>query len=220
MPKSVRVFHKESDLLKKYREAYERAKYLSDIDSKLLSYNEVINFCADSKKCSKTDSLKRNQVLFWTYNQLGDLFLQKQNDDFLDNHYVFALQYFQNALSFSRSEAEEREVLQKIMSVYKSLDDEINYRKTYEALALVSDDAFRRQAFLSLANSAPNLSQEAYYLEKALNYINKENLTLLEKCKDNLDICARLLEIYRLLGYEKDEARIKKIKEQSAEILN
>ncbi|MBO4284868.1 MAG: hypothetical protein J5895_01375 [Alphaproteobacteria bacterium] len=220
MPKPLRSFKNESDLLKKYREAVQRAKYLSDIDDKLLSYNEVINFCADSKKCAKTDSVKRNQVLFWTYNQLGDLFLQKNEADAAKNMYVYAVQYFQNALNFARSGEEEREVLQKMLDVYGVLNDEYNYKKTFEALALVSDDVFRRQAFLALADSARDLHQEAYYLEKALNYIDKENMTLLEKCKDNFDICARLLEIYQALGNEKSEARIKEIKQKAGQILN
>ena len=220
MSTRLKSFKKESDLLKKYREASERAKYLADIDDKLLTYNEVINFCADSKKCAKTDTVKRNQILFWTYNQLGDLFLQKNNGDLMQNRYTYSLQYFQNALSFARTDEEEREVLKKMLDVYKTLDDEYNYKKTYEALALVSDDAFRRQAFLALAKSATDLYQEAYYLEKALNHINKENITLLEKCKNNLDICARLLEIYQTLGNYKDEARIREIKEQANMILN
>ncbi len=220
MPKALKSFHKESDLLKKYREAYEQAKYMSDIDDKLLTYNEVINFCADSKKCSKTDSLKRNQVLYWTYNQIGDLFLQKNNNDLPHNNDIYAIQYFQNALNFARSDEEEREVLEKMLIAYQDLADEYNYKKTLEALALVSDDAFRRQAFLSLANTATDLHQEAYYLEQALNHLNTENISLLEKCKDHFEICRRLLDIYELLGNPQDQTRIKELQKQSESILN
>ena len=46
-----RVFQKESDLLKVYREADARAKYLNDTDEKLLGYHQVIEFCANSEKC-------------------------------------------------------------------------------------------------------------------------------------------------------------------------
>ena len=55
-----RPFQREADLLKVYREADARARYLIDTDEKLLSYHKVIDFCLNSEKCLQNESIKKS----------------------------------------------------------------------------------------------------------------------------------------------------------------
>ncbi|MBR1915987.1 MAG: hypothetical protein IJ830_06100 [Alphaproteobacteria bacterium] len=210
----------ESDLLKKYREAYESAKYLYDIDDKLLGYQEVLNFCTNSKKCTKENTIKRNQVLFWTYNQIGDLFVQKNGIDFKPDNYLYAVQYYRHALEFAASNEEQRETLQKLAKVYRDLKDEEEYQKTLEKIILLLDNAVQKEAMLDMAQSTQNVRHEAVWLENALELIDKENIGFLKKCQNKLTICDKLLGIYNRLNEKTEAARIEEMKNDTQKHLN
>ena len=85
-----RPFQTGNDLIKIYRAAAERVKYLQDIDDKLLAYNEVITYCAHAKQCIADDSVKRNQILFWTYSSIGDMFLERNTHTPMADNYLYA----------------------------------------------------------------------------------------------------------------------------------
>lgn len=221
MIKSQRPFFEHTqDLLKVYKAAYEKAKYINDFDEKILAFNEVINYCAASKLCVEDDSTKRNQVLFWTYNNIGDIFVEKNTKELNDENYVYALQYYNNALEFLNSNENKKAVLEKIAFIYTELQDEDARIKTLEQIAMVEDDNMKRQAFVELANGTDNLNLQAKYLENALNYITYENISVLEKCKNTLDICARLLDIYEYTNAKADYERIKTLQKNTLALLN
>lgn len=213
-------FQNSSDLLKMYRVAFEKVKYLQDIDDKLLAYNEVINYCANSKLCLVDDSIKRNQILFWTYNNIGDMFLARNSDVPETNNYVYAVQYYQNALSFTKSSGEKFSTLEKIAHVYGELHDEKMWQKTLEQMVFETEDGLKRQAFVELAQKTDDLKLKAKYLENALNFIVDENVSALSKCQNTLKICAYLLEIYKVNGNKKAYARIKELQKNTLELLN
>ena len=216
----LKPFEKTQDLIKVYRTAFEKAKYLKDYDEKILAFNEVINYCASSKTCVEEDSLKRNQILFWTYNNIGDIFLEKNNSEINNENYIYALQYYQNAIEFLNSAAEKKNILEKISHIYLELQDEKSWRKTLEQMALLEGDDMKRHAFVNLANTTDDIKLQSQYLENALNYVIYENISFLEKCKNTLYICERLLSIYEQTSSTSDYDRIKMLQKNTLGLLN
>ena len=215
-----RVYTRESDLLKTYKQALESAKYLKDIDDKLLCYGDVIRFCAKSDRCAEKQSVKRNQILFWTYNNIGDLFLQKDTHHFEEANYKNALDSYQNALEFSKSQTDQADVLTKIRDIYLSLDRKKEADETSLRLAQYVDDALKIEMFLNLANTSQTKSEESYFLEQALKYASSEKISFLKTCQNRLYICARLLQIYQKARLKADILRIENIKKQTLQNLN
>lgn len=203
-----------------YRTAYEKVKYLKDIDDKLLAYNEVINYCANSKQCKTDDSIKRNQILFWTYNNIGDMFIERNSDLPTADNYIYAVQYYQNALEFSKTSNDKHNILEKIAHVYGELQDERGWRRAVEQIALMADDNMKRQAFVELAQGTDDIKLQAKYLENALNFVTEENVSVLEKCKNTLNICSNLLEIYQHTKNKKAYERIKTLQKNTLELLD
>lgn len=217
---SKRPFHSDSDLLKVYRAAFERVKYLHDVDDKLLAYNEVISYCANAKQCLSDDSVKRNQILFWTYSNIGDIFLERNARTPMADNYLYAAQYYQNALEFSKTGTDKYATLEKLAHVYGELQDEFNWRKTIEQMALCQDEAYKRQAFVKLADTTDDPYLAAKYLEYALNFVVEENVSTLEKYQNTLSICARLLDIYAASKSKKNYERVKALQKVTLELLN
>ena len=213
-------YENAQDLLKIYRAAFEKAKYLKDDDEKLLAFNEVIDYCAKSKICVEEDTKKRNQVLFWTYNNIGDIFTLKNTTELKDENYVYALQYYKNAMEFLSTDSDKKPILEKMAHIYLELQDEKMWRKTLEQIALNEDDEMKRQAFVELSNTTDDAKLKAQYLETALNYITYENVSFLQKCKNTLNICEILLSIYEQNNAKSDYERIKTLQTNTLELLN
>ncbi|MBP5615914.1 MAG: hypothetical protein J6X42_05145 [Alphaproteobacteria bacterium] len=213
-------YRQDADLLKIYHQAHERAKYLYDIDEKMFGYQNVLNFCISSKQCVEQNSKKRNQVLFWTYSQIGDLFLQKNAAEEEIDNYLFAVQYFQHALEFAGSDIEVRQTLEKLSHLYHYLHDEEKYQQTLGRIVALFDNAMQKEAMLDMATFSKNLTQEAAFLENALALISQDNINFLKKCENKLNICDKLLRIYERLNNKKDAARIRSIKEEMQKNLN
>ena len=210
----------ESALIKKYRQAFEASKHLSSIDDKLLGYDNVIRFCARHKSCLEKQSVKRNQVLFWTYNNIGDLFLQKNLDHFEMLNFQNALSSYQNALEFSKDDEDQVEVLKKIRDIYDALGDENAAKGVSKEISEYIDDALKIDMFLHLANTSSNKTEESYFLEQALKYISDEKISFLKKCRGKLYICERLLQIYQKALQHSDTLRIEKIRNETKQLLN
>ena len=214
-----RPFQREADLLKVYREADARARYLIDTDKKLLSYHKVIDFCLNSEKCLQNESIKKNLVLFWTYKHIGDLFLEKHSDDFEKSNMLNALSAYEKALEFAKDENETLPLLMKIRGVYQDLSDKnMSLQSTVNMVELL-DDALKIETFLGLADEASNKREEAYFLEQALRFVSDEKISVLKKCKNTMIICERLLEIYEKAGLKIDATRIALLKEQAGKML-
>lgn len=192
-----RPYNKESDLLKVYRRAFQNAKFFTDPDDKLLSYNSVIQYCTKSEKCLEDQGLKHHQVLFWTYNNIGDIFLQKNINSFHLENCFNALDSFQTALGFSKEDQDQTSVLRKMLDVYKTLEDIGAGTQNTRKLAEIIDGALKIEMFLNLANGAALPAQKSDFLEQALFLITEENAAFLKNCKSTLALCDRLLEIYQ-----------------------
>lgn len=216
----IKPFENAQDLLKVYRAAYEKSKYIKDADEKILAFNEVINYCAASKICVEADTSKRNQVLFWTYNNIGDIFIEKNNSEFNDENYVYALEYYKNALEFLNLPEYKKAILKKIAEIYSKLQDDKSWRKTLEQIVSLEPEDMKRQAFVELANGTDDIKLQTMYLENALNYITYENVSILEKCKNTLEICERLLHIYEQTNRVRDYNRIKELQKSTMELLD
>lgn len=212
-------FQKESDLVKVYRQADARAKYLNDTDEKLLNYHQVVDFCLRSKKCLENESVKKNQILFWTYKHIGDLFLQKNIDMFEKSNGINALNAYQKALEFSKDEDETLDVLMKIRDIYRDFEDKNGVIESEVKMTELLDDAFKIEMLLRLADEASSRKEEIYFLEEALKYVSFEKISILKKCKNTLAICERLLEIYQKAGLKADWARIEFAKKQAEQML-
>ena len=220
MRSEKRPFQTGNDLVKIYRAAAERVKYLQDIDDKLLAYNEVITYCAHAKQCIADDSVKRNQILFWTYSNIGDMFLERNTHTPMADNYLYAVQYYENALEFCKTESDKHHTLEKLAHVYGELQDEKSWRKTVEQIALSQDNLYKRQAFVELADTTDDIRLQAKYLEYALDFITAENISILEKCQNTLSICARLLEIYAAAKSKTNYERVKELQKKTLELLN
>lgn len=216
----AKPFEKSSDLLKIYREAYEKTKYMQDIDDKLLAYNEVISYCADSKRCRVDDSIKRNQILFWTYNNIGDMFLARNHDEPAANNYIYAVQYYRNALEFTDNAREKHATMEKMLHVYTELQDENGWRNVQEMIAMEEDDSLKRQAFVELAKSTDDPKLQAKYLEQALGFVMEENVSVLNKCQNTLEICRHLADIYQTVNDKAGYERIRRLQKSTLELLN
>jgi hypothetical protein len=216
---AVTPFHTAADLLKIYRQAQNQAQYLSDINDKVLAYNNVIRSCENSKFCRLDESVKRNQILFWTYNKIGDIFLHREQAAGAED-YVFALQYYQNALEFTRQAKERHETLEKIAAVYEALNDENGYRRTREQIAEEMEDPMKRQAFALLARQTDDKALEIQYLERALTYIPAEKVSPRAKCQNTLRLCRRLLELYTYKNDLANFERITALQNKTKELLN
>jgi len=214
------LYNKDSDLLKVYKRADEAAKYFSEVDDKLFSYHNVLDFCASSKKCIQDESTKKKQILFWTYNNIGNLFLQKNSYSFDFQNMTHAIEAYQNALIFSNTSENQTEILRKIRDIYHALEDEDGYFKTSSKLADLVDDTLKMQIFLNLANVARSKTEEAYFLEKALSFVSKEDVSFLTKCQNTLNLCSKLLDIYESTGKRLDVVRIKSIQEKTQNQIN
>lgn len=212
-------FQKESDLVKVYRQADARAKYLNDTDEKLLSYHGVVDFCLRSKKCLENESVKKNQILFWTYKHIGDLFIEKNADVFEKNNEINALNAYQKALEFSKSEDETLNVLLKIRDIYQNLEDKKGILDSSMQMIELLDDAFKIEMLLHLADDAENRKEEIYFLEEALKYATSEKISVLKKCRNTLNICKRLLEIYQKAGMRAELARIEAVKNEAGKMM-
>ena len=213
-------FETPYDLLKVYRAAYEKTKYLQDADEKILALSDVINYCASSKICVESDNTKRNQVLFWTYSNIGDFFLEKNRDEPSEENYVYALEYFKNAIEFINSYAYQKSVLEKMVYIYNELQDEKSAQKTKEQIVSLEPEEMKRQALVELANGTDDIKLQTEYLENALNFVMYENVSVMEKCKNTLEICSRLLTIYELTNNMPDYERIKNLQKSTLELLN
>ena len=218
--KTADPWRSEADLLKVYRRAFEKAKFQTEIEDKLLTFNEVIEYCLASKQCVKNNSKKRNQVLFWVYTAIGNMFLQKNAAEPEPSNYLYAVQYFQNALEFTKSTLQKRSILEKMVEIYTALQDEDNRQKTLEELVFMAEDADKSSGFLSLAAKTDNPVLQIKYLENALDFISKQNVSVYQKATDTLQICDHLLSLYHFFEDEPNIQRITDLQEKMHRILN
>jgi hypothetical protein len=213
-------FKTSADLLKIYRAADEKARYLPDPEDKLLAYNDVIKYCSNSKFCLNDESVKRNQILYWTYNKIGDMFAERgQNESGAEND-QYALQYYRNSLEFTRQPHEKIQTFEKISQIFLKMNDQEKWRQTRERIAEETEESMKRQAYTELFRTTDDLKLQAFYLEKALDFVVDENISVREKYKNTLRICRHLLQIYEQLGQQQNYDRILTLQNKTLELFD
>lgn len=207
------------NLLKAYRKAHKQADLMPDIDDKVMAYNDIINYCTSLAECRNDESIKHHQILFWTYNNIGDIFMIKHTKLPHRQNCLHALQYYYDSLSFAHTASEKRATLEKIACIYSEMQDEQGRRQILEQIAISEENCMKRQAFTELAKQTDDIKLQAKYLEYALTFVMAENISVLEKGENILKICARLLQIYKHTKSRKHYRRIKELEQNTRELL-
>ena len=200
----------EKNLLQFYNQALNEADKNSDIRQKLTAFNKVINFCSKDLGCLNDNSRKRDMVLYWTYNNIGDIFMTEaiKNKDVAS--YFDAEVNYQRALNFSRNAEEKISVLEKLAALYLQYDDLSNYYEVKDSLIEVMPITARSEAFEKLADEAKDYNRKIYFLEKALNFVNYEKVSAKLRCEQTIRLCEKLRDLY---ADKKDYANLARIEE-------
>lgn len=220
---SIKSFQTPGDLLKIYKEAFEAAGQDFNPDIRIKAYDKVINYCSGSEACLIDSSVKRNMVLYWTYNNLGDAWLQrgKQSESATEDghNYRNAISYYREAVTVAVDRDEKVISLRKIASIYKHIGDVENLRKVGEEIVDHLDDEHKRMSYMKLADIWKGTYKNTKFLEKALDFVNKEDVSLLDKCQNTLQICEMLLNNYKEIDDKENIKRINRLLNKTALIV-
>lgn len=206
--------YKTGDILHLYKLATDKIKGSDDLDAKINAYDSVVNFCMNSDGCRIDDGTKRKMVMYWSYCNIGEAWADKNREDsaykFDNQNYITALKYYNAALQTARDDLERVSALSKMASLYKTLDDVSKWVTTREQVIEYMEDDYKRQAYMDLAEEINDDNKSAVIWEKALLYVTKEEVSVLAKCKNTLQVCGILKDIYQR-GNNLD--KVKKINE-------
>ncbi len=217
---SERIKTKPVDVLQAYRMANAAADMASNLDEKIKAYDAVINFCFSSRDCLLDDSTKRNMVMYWTYNNIGDALVSKNAKNsgfaFETENYVTALKYYNGSFQVARDDAEKMSSLQRIADVYQKLGNLDKWLITKEQIIDYMEDGCKRKAFTELAEHTDDGEIYASLYEKALIYVTKEEVSVLAKCQNTLEICDKLKAVYRAMGDTQSLKRLGELSDKAA----
>ena len=200
----------EKNLLQFYNRALDEAEKNSDVRQKLTAFNKVINFCAKDLSCLNDNSRKRDMVLYWTYNNIGDIFMTESVKNKSFEGYFEAEENYQRALNFSRNSEEKMAVLEKLAALYMQHGEWANYYAVKDSVIEVFPVADRREAFEELADEDEDKNRKIYFLEKALNFVSYEKVSAKIRCETTIRLCEKLRELY---ADKKDYANLARIEE-------
>lgn len=206
---------KPGDLLRAYHAASEAAAEDASPDSKIKAYGKVIRSCGESDACRTDNSIKRNMVLYWTYNNLGDAWFQRnQNASSMavdEANYRKAISYYREAADIAVDGDEKVNSLQRIAEIYKHMEDAENFSKIQEDIVESLDDEHKKQGYLKLASGWQGGYKSTEWLEKALTFVMKEKVSLLDKCQNTLLICEMLMSNYKQQDDKENYRRIERL---------
>ena len=212
-----------NDILHYYRLASQQAALAQTPEEEAAAYRQGVNFCEDSRVCRLDDSIKRNSVMFWSYNNIGDALLKKGRSllgfKAASKNYAEVLHSYDQALHSARDAAEKISTLNKMAQTYRLMGDKENWIKTEEKVIENLADSFKRPAYLKLAEQADDLSLAAALTEKALDYVLAETVSLRQKFRNLLDICSRLEKLYRRLKDGRNRTRLLELKRKTVRLL-
>lgn len=91
-------------------EAYKRAsqEVEKNPESRNAEYTKVVNFCDGNEECHWENSIKRNMLLFWSYDNMAE-------DEVEHKHYRQALEIWKKAKNLPKSAMVRAEVGQKML---------------------------------------------------------------------------------------------------------
>ena len=211
---------RRGDILRVYRGAFDEAAESGNPDVKIRAFSQVVDFCASSGLCRTDDSIKRNKVMYWTYNNLGDAWVAKtyQNPSEKNDALRKAVGCYREAVNVARDEAEKINSLQRIAAIYKQIGDVGNLNKTREAIVHSLGDEYKRLGYMRLAQNNRENPKTAEWLEKALAYVTREEVSFLGKCQNTLSICKMLAQSYKDAGDKANARRIGRLLHKTARL--
>lgn len=201
--------YKPVNILQAYRIANEIAKKSSNLDDEIAAFNQVVELGLNQRNLSGEDSIKSNMIMYWAYNNLGEAFAKKEN-------HRNSLKYYEQGLHFARDNMEKISILNKMAHNYLYLKEDEKWLNAREKIIEYLKDEDKRRAYTALAEELQNNHQAAQMYEKALEYVNDEELSLLAKCQNTLQICERLMILYKGMGDQGGYQRIAKLADKTA----
>ena len=125
---------------------------------------------------------------------------------------------YREAVNVARDEAEKINSLQRIAAIYKQIGDVGNLNKTREAIVHSLGDEYKRLGYMRLAQNNRENPKTAEWLEKALAYVTREEVSFLGKCQNTLSICKMLAQSYKDAGDKANARRIGRLLHKTARL--
>lgn len=211
--------NKEARFLRLYKIVQEREAYMSN-EAKISQYNTILNFFMKFLQDNGDYSVNIQTILFWTYVKLGDVYYNEGTKESDNSKYFIAIEYYNQALLYSRCTEEKNRVLTALKDLYYYLGDEDALVKIEKTWAENHEKEDRFSAYTFLAESANIPQIKVLFLEKALDEVIEQDKNFYAKYQDTLNICSQLIVLYELLGDKKQIQRIKDLRERTLKLLN
>lgn len=157
------------NIMQAYRIANRQAAAADNYDDKIRAFDKVINFCSHTASCRLEPSLKRNVLLYWAYDKVGQAYRDKQEPE-------AAIEYFQKGLSYARNNREKEKMLSRLAEVLEESGEVIRGLETsLEAANFSSEPLVQRcHRILDVCRQLENLYQAG---NKRQDYLRIKNLT-------------------------------------------
>lgn len=208
------------DLLQYYRVAVQQASSTGNAEEQINAFRRVVDYNQTIGGCPDDDGLKCNQVMFWTYNNLGDVLIKNNRRLFRVRKnkadYVQAIQYYRQALMFARDRGEKSTVLRKMADVHQLAGDKAAWLRVQEAIVAQLPEERKSQAYHHLSGLYEAKPRGIFLLEKALEFTAKEEVSVLVKCQNILTICDELKDRYRQVQDFANQQRIEELSYRTA----
>lgn len=193
---------KSKGSIQSYRYAVEIANQSNDLDMQIRAFQAVLEIASyEQTNPADSNGHKRLLIMFWCYNNIGDAFAKKNYSDtdyeYDEANYSWAIKYYKKALDCSKDNVEKISVMRRISQVYQDWNDDENWLLSQEAIIDFLDDAHKREAYTDLASSCINMEKKKDLLEKALLFVMQEDVSVLIKCQNTLNLGCELKGIYK-----------------------
>lgn len=212
------------NIVQAYRLATEEIDDSDDLEQKIDAASKVIDFCAETDSCRLDDSIKKNQIMYWSYINRAKAYLDKNGGEsdyeYSRKNYIRALKNYNEALAFAVSENDVRDVLRNMAALCRKLGDEESYiqLKLEEIDGLPDSEKF--QEYCSLVNELSGNADKINILEKALFAVTDEDVSFITKCRNTIEVCRYLEKSYLRGGDEANAARVANLRRNAEELLS
>ena len=215
-------FSNPTDILQAYRVATDVAKRSQNIDDEIEAYRRVIKLGQKHDGVAPDDLLKYNMIMYWSYNNIADAFMVKSYKNAIDSeekdNFKKSMEFYLKGLKFARDNLEKISVLNRMAESYQYLGDEKNLCKVKQRIFAGLNKEDKRRAYYELAESLDNPLFAIKMYEEALSFVNNEKVSLNEKCENAINICNRLLDLYRRNDDRKNYQRILKLRDNTKNV--
>ena len=206
--------------LQHYRVAVQRAASAGNADEQINAYQQIVDYNRAVGGCPVDEGITCNQVMYWTYNSLGDTLIKKNWRIFKlrknKPDYAQAINYYRQALAAARDNNEKSAVLQKMAKVYQLAGDREAWLRVQEAIIAQLPDERKSQAYYHLSGQYGTKPRGIFLLEKALDFTTREEVSVLVKCQNILTICDDLKNRYRQAQDFANQQRIEELSYRTA----